>query len=269
MQKLTSTKLFKVILIAAFFGMLIFLNPIKILNPIRNVLLDMFAPFKKITYTISASIEGVGDFVGSIGQLKEENRKLMKENEVLIAEKAMLADMKNENDDLRQQLSLLPRNQFKLLSANVISQDPNGMGNWIEIDKGSNDGLSEGMPVIISKGILVGRIQEISPNNAKVILLTNPKSIVNVSTTQAGAKGVAKGEYGLGIIFDMILQTDSIQNGNEVVTSGIGGEMPRGLYVGTVQNVHSSDDKLFQQAVVISPIEISKLQFVFVIVGSK
>ncbi len=269
MQKLTSTKLFKVGLVAIFFSVLVFLNPAGFFNPIRNIFLNILTPFQKITYTVSASIEGVGEFVSSVGQLKEENRKLHSENELLLVQRAMLNDMKNENDDLRNQLNLLPRNQFNLLSANVVGQDPNGMGNWIEIDKGSEDGLKEGMPVIVSKGILVGRLSELAPKNSKVVLLTNPKSVVNVSTTQTGAKGVAKGEYGLSIIFDMILQTDSIQGGNEVVTSGIGGGMPRGLYVGTVQNVHASDDNLFQQATIMSPIQTSKLQFVFVLLGSK
>ncbi len=269
MQRVTSTKLFKVALLVIFFGLLIFVNPIGLLNPVRNVFLDLMAPFKKITYSTAVTFEGVRDFVSSIGQLKEENKKLINENERLLGERALLNDIKNENDVLREQLGLLPKNQFELLSATVISQDPNGMGNWIEIDKGDNDGVREGMPVVVSKGTLVGRIQDVTARNSKVILLTNPKSIVNVATTQTGAKGLAKGEYGLGIIFDMILQTDSIQSGNEVVTSGIGSEIPRGLYVGTIQNVHSSDDHLFQQAVVVSPLKISKLQFVFVLLGKK
>ncbi len=269
MRRLTSTRIFKVTFIAIFFGLLILVNPKGALNPVRNVFLDVLAPLKRITYTISASIEGVGEFVGSVGQLKKENEKLLSENQGLLGERTMLADMRNENDDLRSQLELLPRNQYKLLSATIISQDPNGMGNWMEIDKGSEDGLTEGMPVVVSKSVLVGRIGDVTPRSAKVVLLTNPKSVVSVATTQTGAKGVIRGEYGLGIIFDMILQTDSVQSGNEVVTSGIGSQMPRGLFVGTVQDVHPSSDHLFQQAGVISPIQISKLQFVFVIIGNK
>lgn len=269
MQRLTSTKLFKVVLLAALFGVLIFANPTGLLNPVRNVFLNVFSPFKKITYTVSATIEGVGSFIGSIGQLKDENRDLMIENEKLLGERAMLMDMKNENDDLRSQLGLLPRNNFELLTASIISQDMNGMGNWIEIDKGVDDGLHEGMPVIVSKGILIGRIGEVTSKTSKIVLLTNPKSIISVVTIQNGAKGVARGEYGLGVIFDMILQTDSIKVGDEVVTSGTSVEMPRGFYIGTIQNVHSSDDHLFQQAAIVSPIKISKLQYVFVVLGNK
>ncbi|NTV41398.1 MAG: rod shape-determining protein MreC [Candidatus Moranbacteria bacterium] len=269
MQRLISTRFFKVFLVVSIFGLIVFINPVEMVSPVRNILLDISAPFKKGAYAVAVSFAGVGDFVQSIGELKEENAKLIKQNEHLIGEQAMLKDVQNENEELREQLNLLPRSRFNLLSASVIGQDPNGMGNWLEIDKGSQDGLFEGMPVIVSGGILVGRIQELTLKNSKVILLTNPKSVVSVTTTQTGARGVVKGEYGLGMIFDMILQTDSVQSGNEVVTSGTSGEMPRGLYVGTVQNVHPSDDQLFQQASVISPIKTSKLQFVFVLLGNK
>jgi rod shape-determining protein MreC len=201
--------------------------------------------------------------------LKKENENLIREKQKLLAENAMLGDVKNENMLLREQLNLIPRGDFNLTAAFVTSQDPNGMGNWLEIDKGSSDGIQMGMPVIVSSGILVGKVQEVSISNAKILLLTNPQSVVNVATLQDGTKGVAKGEYGLGIIFDMILQTDVIHVGSDVVTSGIGGDIPKGLYVGTVQEVHSSDDHLFQQAVISSPIQVSKLQMVFVIKGNK
>lgn len=151
----------------------------------------------------------------------------------------------------------------------MVSADPNGTGNWIEIDKGSYDGVKEGMPVIVSKGVLIGRVQEIGFKNSKIILLTNPKSMVNVMTLENGTKGVVRGEYGLGIIFDMILQADTIKTGDGVVTSGVGGDIPRGLFVGSVQEIHPSGDHLFQQAVVIAPIQTSKLQMVFVVRDSK
>jgi rod shape-determining protein MreC len=161
-----------------------------------------------------------------------------------------------------------PRGQ-SIAAAFVVSQDPNGMGNWLEIDKGSDDGIVEGMPVIISKGILIGRIQNVSSYKSQVMLLTNPKSTINVMTTNSGAKGVIKGEYGLGVILDMILQTDTINIGDSVVTSGVGGEIPRGLYVGNIQEIHESDDHLFQQAVMAFPVQAAKLQIVFVIKGNK
>ena len=269
MQKFTSTKLFKIIAIVIIFTGLVFLNPYKFFNPIRSGFGLALLPFQKVFYSFSIGIENTKDFIGSVGKIKNENEKLIKENQQLLSENAMLNDMKNENTMLREQIDLLPRDRYNLTAAFVVSQDPNGMGNWLEIDKGSDDGITEGMSVIVSKGILIGRIQDISSHKSQVMLLTNPKSTVNVITTGSGAKGVIKGEYGLGIILDMILQTDSINVGDSVVTSGISGEIPRGLYVGTIQEIHQSDDHLFQQAVMASPLQAAKTQIVFVIKNTK
>jgi len=269
MQGFVSTKLFKVFFIAVILLLLILLNPYNFFSPLRSVTNAIFLPFQKVFYSVSMGIEGTGEFLGSIGQLKSENEKLLAENQELLAKNAMLGDMKSENETLREQLSLLPRDKYDLMAATVVSQDPNGMGNWLEIDKGSKDGVVSGMSVIVSKGILIGRIQEVGISTSKIMLLTNSKSTVNIMTAQNNTRGVAKGEYGLGIIFDMILQTDAIAIEDDVVTSGIGGEVPRGLYVGSVRDVHASDDHLFQQAVIAFPLSVSKLQTVFIIKDDK
>lgn len=269
MQQFAKTKLVKVIFIAVFFLLLIFLNPNNFFNPIRNVANTVFLPFQKVLYSIAAGTAGVGEFIASIGQLKSENEKILKNNHELSAENAALHDMQSENAVLREQLGLLPRDKYELMAATVVSQDPHGLGNWLEIDKGSKDGISVGMPVVISKSVLIGRIQEVGISSSKIMLLTNSKSTISVMTSQNGTRGIAKGEYGLSIIFDMILQTDTVQIGDDVVTSGTGGEIPRGLYIGSVREVHASDDQLFQQAIIAAPLQISKLNMVFVIKANK
>lgn len=269
MQRFFSTKLFKVFFIALFLLLLIFANPYNFFSPFRGVVTAITLPFQKVAYSVSIGYVNVKDFLGSVGQLKDENKKLIAEKQELLAKNAKLSDVENENTILRQQLEILPREKYNLMAANIVSQDPHGMGNWIEVDKGINDGVSVGMSVIVSKGILLGRVQEVSAGSSKIILLTNSKSMVNSMTSSNGTKGIVKGEYGLGIIFDMVLQSDSIQVGDDVVTSGIGGEFPRGFFVGVIQEIHSSDDNLFQQAVISSPVQVSKLQMVFIVKGEK
>ncbi|KKP97514.1 MAG: Cell shape-determining protein MreC [Candidatus Moranbacteria bacterium GW2011_GWD2_36_12] len=265
MQQIFRTKLFKVVSVAFFLVVLIFFIPFETFDSLRGAVNFVFSPLQRVSYSIAMTISGAGDFFSSIGQLKNENKKLLVNNMELIAENSMLRDAERENIILRSQLELLPRDQWNLIGARVIGQDSQGMGNWIEIDRGSEDGVSEGMSVIVSKGILIGRIQHVEPKTSQIVLLTNSQSTINSMVAGNGTKGILKGEYGLGIILDMILQTDSVSIGDNIVTSGIGGEVPRGLFVGTVQEVHETDDRLFQQAIVVSPIQISKLQVVFVL----
>lgn len=269
MQQLAKTKFFKVVIISSVLLFLVFSNPNGYFDGGRSVALSIFLPFQKVFYSFSIGYQNLVDFFGSIGQLKDENQKLNAQNIELLAKNAMLNDAENENVVLREQLNLLPRNQYDLIASTVISQDPNGQGNWIEIDRGSDDGIEVGMSVIVSRSILIGRVQEVNANNSRIILLTNSKSTINATTSENGARGIVKGEYGLSVVFDMILQTESIKPGDSVVSTGSGGDLPRGLLIGTVQEVHNSSDNLFQQATVVSPIQLSKLQTVFIIKKNK
>ncbi len=268
-KKFFKSKLFRVIIIIAVCGLLIFFNPINIFNPLRNAAWTALSPFQKIAYLLSLKIGNAGEFIFSIGQFKKENEKLLMENQKLLAENAKLAGIKKQNEIFKEQLNLLPREKFDLETAYVIGQDPDGFGSWLEISKGSDEGIEDGMPVIVSGGILIGKIDEIQKNSSRVILTTNPQSKINSMTSESGTKGIVRGEYGLGIIFDMISQTDPISAGDKVITSGMSNNVPRGLFIGIVQDVKLSPDRLFQQAAVIFPIQFSKLEIVSVIKSVK
>lgn len=260
-----STKLFKVIIVILVFGALVFLNPVGFFNPVRSVFSAVTYPFQKTLYFLTYKATQLTDFISSIGELKQENEKLSKENQQFSAENVMLRDMKKENALLREQLDLAPRDKFNLEAAEVIGQDSQGLGNWLVIDKGRKNGIEKDMPVIVSRGILIGKVDEVFLGSSKVLLATNPQSAINAVISDTEAKGIVKGEFGLGLLLDMVLQTDIIQEGDEVITSGIGGNVPRGLLVGKIQEVRSSEDRLFQQAVVTPAIKFSKLRVVFVV----
>lgn len=111
----------------------------------------------------------------------------------------------------------------------------------------------------------MGKISEVFPAVAKAVLITDPSSTVNAEVQDSGAKGIVKGEYGLGLKMDMVSQAEVINEQDIVMTSGLGGEMPRGLLVGKIDKVFQSEDKLFQQAAIIPAGNISNLKVVFAI----
>jgi rod shape-determining protein MreC len=268
-RKFFSTKLSKVIMAVALCGLLIFLNPAGLFNAVRLALKIAVTPFQKVVYLISIKVGNTKDFIGSVGSLKNENEHLIKENQKLISENVELSDMKRQNDILKEQLEILPREKFDLETAYVISQDPEGFGSWIEISKGTESGIKVGNAAIISRGILVGKVTEAGNGFSKILLITNPESSISTMTAKAGVRGRVKGKYGLGLIFDMVLQTDEINDGDEIITSGTGSDVPRGLYIGQLRDVRQSADRLYQEANVISPVQISKLEVVSVIKNSK
>ena len=259
------TKLFKVLIVLVIAGFLVFFNPYNFFNPIRSAFFAVFSPVQKITYNVTFEISGIKRFLFSIGQLKTENEQLIRENRGLLAEKIKLEEIGKENDILRQELNLLPKEKFNLEGASVISQDFYGQGDWIEIDKGERNGIEKEMPVIVDSGVLIGKVSEVFSTSSKVMLISNPDSTVNAVDSKTESKGVVRGEYGLGIIMDMVLQSENLNQGDEIITSGIGKGFPRGLFIGRVGDVGFSPDKLFKKALISSPVDFSRLQFVFVI----
>ncbi|OGE83855.1 MAG: rod shape-determining protein MreC [Candidatus Doudnabacteria bacterium RIFCSPHIGHO2_02_FULL_43_13b] len=264
-SKFLSTKLFRAIVIIAAFGLLVFLNPYRILNPVRSIIFNITRPLLGSIRFMSFKLSEYRDFIISIGELKRDNEQLFKKNQELLAENARLKDVKNENNLLREQLGIIPKNKYNLESAIIIGQDFIGSENWVMIDKGDKDSIKKDMPVIVSNGILVGKIKEVFPRTSKVSLITNPRSSINAVVSETDAQGIVKGVFGLGLMFDMVLQTDVIKAGDEVITSGIGGNMPRGLLIGKIQNIQISNDGLFQKASVFPYAKFSKLRLVFVI----
>lgn len=264
-RKFIQTKFFRATVIFAGLWIFVAYGPGWLVAPIRTSVMTLTLPLQKIFSVMAFELRDTFGFFASISDLKSENERLEKEHLRLFVEHSQFVDVSKENEELRRQIGLLPRNQFSLKSAEVIGRDISGLGNWISINQGSLDGIRKGMPVIVDAGVLVGTVSEVFPSNARVMLLSNPESLVSGVALETDAKGIVKGEYGLGLLYDMVLQADALKAGDTVVTSGLGGDMPRGLLIGTLQETHFSGDRLFQQASIIMPVRFDRLRYVFVI----
>ncbi|OGI28758.1 MAG: rod shape-determining protein MreC [Candidatus Moranbacteria bacterium RIFOXYA12_FULL_44_15] len=268
-KKYFTSKIIKITAIAAVCALLVFLNPRGIFGPVRGFFLTLAYPLQKISYLAGKKTSGAFSFLESISNLKDENKNLIRENDRLTAEAAGLQGQKRENEILREQLRLAPRDKFNLESALVIGQYPGGLGGWIIIDKGSAQGIAPGMAVIVSDGILVGKVEEAYWESSKINLLTDSSASISALDLETGAKGIVRGEYGLGLSMDMVAQTDTLNEGDTVVASGLGSGIPGGLYIGKIQKISVTEDKLFQKAQVVPKVRYSKLEIVFVVKNSQ
>jgi rod shape-determining protein MreC len=263
------SKIFVAIVVIAILGFFVRFQPTYIETPLKFIGGSILWPIQNFFSPVAFEIQDMKAFLSSIGEYKKANEQLEKERIKLLAENALLRDTKKENEDLRHEIGLLPREQYDLKAATVIGRDVSGLGNWIQINEGKNAGLENGMAVVVEAGVLVGRVEEVLPFSARIKLLSNAESIINAVTLDTNAEGVVRGEHGLGIVYDMVQQSETLKNGDTVVTSGLGQITPKGLLVGTLQDVRLTDDKLFQRATISSPVRFDRLRYVFVVVAQK
>lgn len=261
----TQTKFFRALLVFGAALFFVWLSPQWLVRPLGATVMTVTLPLQKIYAFTAFKIEDTFNFFTSIRELKRENERLEKERLRLLVADARLAEVLTENETLRRQIDLLPRERFSLQPAEVVGQDTAGLGNWITIDRGSLAGIRQGMAVIVDAGVLIGRVTEVFPANARVMLISNPESLLSATALKTEARGIVKGEYGLGLLFDMVLQTDVLQAGDTLVSTGLKGDLPSGLVIGTLRDVRLSDDRLFQQASVVSPVRLDRLRYVFII----
>ena len=155
-----------------------------------------------------------------------------------------------------------PESSYK--AASVIGRDPSPFLHYIIINRGSNDGIQRGMPVVTNEG-LAGRIDAVISDAARVQLITDPASAVNVhlrnANTEAMIAGSVTGDLGL----ELISQDVAVESGDIILTSGLGGGFPPDLIVGQVVNLRRLPAELFQEATVQSAVDFSRLQIVLVI----
>lgn len=240
-------------------------NP-SFLRPVQFALGTLARPFQEMTAYVAFRLREAGTFFRDIGQLKEENARLLTENRRLRGDQARLTELEEENRELREALRLLPREEFALTGADVIGRDSDGGGQWLLVNRGTRHGVRPGQAVLAEGRTLLGRVESSALLSSRVMLLTHPESVVNVSDPATGAKGVVRGEYGLGLLLDMVLQADRIDVGDEILTSNLGGSLPAGLLVGSVSETRDSSDRLFRQATLLPAVAPDSLRTVFIIV---
>jgi rod shape-determining protein MreC len=149
-------------------------------------------------------------------------------------------------------------------AASVIGRDPSPFLHYIIIDRGSNDGIRRGMPVVTEQG-LVGRVDAVIGNAARVQLITDPGSAINVRLQNAKADAMLIGSLAGDLSLDMVSQDVTIEPGDVVLTSGLGGGYPPDLIIGQILTVHKQDSDLFQQATLQPIVDFSQLKIVLVI----
>jgi len=200
-----------------------------------------------------------------LAELRAENQRLQAEVARLQREVISLREQANEAEVLAGLLGYArTRPESRYVAARVIGQDISPFIRSIWIGQGSDGGLQQGMPVVTERG-LVGRVAEVYPTVARVQLITDPESVVNVRLQSSRADGTLRARVNGELWVDLIEQEASVTPGELVLSSGLGGAFPEDIPIGQVVTVRKRDYELFQQAVVQPSADLENLEIVLVI----
>jgi rod shape-determining protein MreC len=219
---------------------------------------------------LTSAIGGAVGTVATIQQaraLREQNVAYREEIDRLQAEMVGLRELELENQDLRNLLGL--RQQAppgEMIAVRVVARDPLPFAQVLVIDGGTEQGLREDLPVLTWRG-LVGRVIEVQPTSARVLLVTDANSSISgrIQNPDSRATGVIRGRNDQWLLMQYLPQQEQVETGDLVITSGLGGVFPAGLPIGKIAQVRRRDQDLFQEALVEPVARLAHLERLYVL----
>lgn len=240
---------------------------------------DGMEPFQNTLSLVVSRARRLFSGIGRTGRIIEEKQAL----EIKVAELEhrlrCLEHFETENETLRRQLGFSILSPRKLLLCEVIARgDMSGWWQTVRLNKGLSSGVSSGMAVMTADG-LIGRTIEVSERTSDVLLITDPNCKVACRTVRDGAFGIMRGagvrlsgRPALEMLtsarpteMNYISTAHDIQEGDVVLTSGLGGVFPEGLPVGRVGQVRMHASGLYRQADVIPAARMDSFRYAFVV----
>jgi rod shape-determining protein MreC len=260
--------------------LLLVLHEAGYLSPLENASHYVLDPLQR---ALSQGVTATGSLFQSVREARElraQVEELQAQVNGLTAENVRLREYEAEAQELRSLLNFTsdyPVTAF--LGADVVSReacdtfpcgevigtDPNPYLRYVTINVGAQQGVKEDMPVVAGGAVLVGRIAQVGPRTSKVQLLTDLDSAVAAVLQTSRATGLVVGQPEDTLRMEYIPQETSVITGDFVLTSGLGGVLPKGLLIGQVIEVQQMDYELHQAAVVRPAVDLARLEVVLVI----
>ncbi|MCC6805411.1 MAG: rod shape-determining protein MreC [Anaerolineae bacterium] len=236
-----------------------------VLAPVEDLLA---VPLQAVSGVFNRFALAINDNLSRFSDVQSLQTRIADLETALALYQKELVELREINSDYQRLSDLLRytstvQNQ-EFVTASVIGVDESGFLRTITLDHGTRDGVTVGMPVVTGEG-LVGRVIRVSANACRVMLVTEPSSAVSARLETTRVQGTVRGQPAGTLLLDMIPLDSPVQNGDLVLTSGLGGNFPPDIVIGQVTSVRLASTGLNQQAQVRSLINFDTLEFVLIV----
>lgn len=234
---------------------------------VQTAVSKLFMPIQNGFVYIKNKMTGNDQQLSDMEYLKNENAGLKEENSKLKEQIRELEILKSENNTLKEYVNLKNKySDYQAVPANVIERSYSNYDKIIIINVGKNEGIQENMPVISESG-LVGKVLSVTDKTAKVQTIIDTASTVSATISTASNSILLKGTLTdvQNLKATSIPVEASVLQGDEVVTSGLGGIFPKGILIGSIKEVVNTQNELDRYANVMPATDFTKLETVLVI----
>ncbi len=270
-RKNRTTMIGTIIAIIVLIVVVILSNVAKNKSAVQNAVSIFFTPLQnQITY-IKNRITRNSEEIANISSLEQENQELKDENSKLQEQVRELEVLKSENNTLKEYLNLKNKYaDYTTVPGYVIARTYSNYDKIVTINVGSDDGIEENMPVISEQG-LVGMVMSVTKSTAKVQTIIDTASTVSANVTASNESMLVKGTISNTeeLRASSISTESTILQGDEIVTSGLGGIYPKGILIGTVGSVVNTKNEVDRYATIKTATDFSTLSEILVITSKQ
>ncbi len=222
---------------------------LQVLGYVRNAVGTVLYPIQKVAMMPRDIYNAADEYLTSVATLHEEVSELRDKSMQDATELQRAKLLESENAQLRELLGISKRVNVKSLPAEILYDARNTFVRKIILNKGSQDGVMPGQPVIDDKGV-IGQVTDVYLKTSEVTLLTDKDQAIPVLNVRSGERSVAYGRGQSGYLeLRFMMANADIQPDDLLVTSGIDGVYPAGLAVGKVARIRDNSTGSFDHVI--------------------
>jgi len=239
-----------------------------VLDRFRGTVTGVLQPVQDGFSTLVRPLSSATDGVGELFSLRSDNAELRDRVEDLEQRRRVVTDLERQNRDLQGLLDLEERLGFDTVAARTVALAPSSFEWTITIDAGRDDGVARDMPVIAGPG-LVGRVIQVTPTAARVLLAIDPNFAAAARAARTGEIGSISGRGSDPMLLAPLEPGADIQRGDEIVTSSFaGGVFPGGIPIGVVADEGDPTARLTRSITVLPYVDFTRLEQVLVVLSA-
>lgn len=215
------------------------------LDPVAARLGQLALPFQWVASVPDRTREWSDEWFWSRVEWQEENERLRQELLIYKGQLQRMAAISAENARLRNLLNATELLRDRVLVTELMGVSPDPLTHSITINRGVTDGAYVGQPVLDDRG-LMGQVTEVSEDTSNVLLITDASHALPVQVIRNGVRAIAEGTGDFRrLSLRYVSPTVDIREGDQLVSSGLGGRFPAGYPVGSVLSIHRDPGEAF------------------------